>query len=121
LGTDSFGVLITALSANSKSNMLSTPSLLTLDHQKAEILVGQNVPFQTGSFTTSGSGADNPFTTIERKDIGVTLKVTPHINDGCQPAPGNRTGNLLHRADQPGRQCRGFDHQQTLDQKHHPR
>ncbi|WP_394238661.1 type II secretion system secretin GspD [Pseudomonas anguilliseptica] len=83
LGTDSFGVLITALSANSKSNLLSTPSLLTLDHQKAEILVGQNVPFQTGSFTTSSSGADNPFTTIERQDIGVTLKVTPHINDGA--------------------------------------
>ncbi len=83
LGTDSFGVLITALSANSKSNLLSTPSLLTLDHQKAEILVGQNVPFQTGSYTTSGSGADNPFTTIERKDIGVTLKVTPHINEGA--------------------------------------
>ena len=83
LGTDSFGVLITALSANSKSNLLSTPSLLTLDHQKAEILVGQNVPFQTGSFTTSASGADNPFTTIERQDIGVTLKVTPHINEGA--------------------------------------
>lgn len=82
LGTDSFGVLITALSANAKSNLLSTPSLLTLDHQKAEILVGQNVPFQTGSFTTSASGADNPFTTIERQDIGVTLKVTPHINEG---------------------------------------
>ena len=83
LGTDSFGVLITALSSNTKSNLLSTPSLLTLDHQEAEILVGQNVPFQTGSFTTSASGADNPFTTIERQDIGVTLKVTPHINDGA--------------------------------------
>ncbi|HSX86387.1 MAG TPA: type II secretion system secretin GspD [Pseudomonas sp.] len=83
LGTDSFGVLVTALSSNTKSNLLSTPSLLTLDHQEAEILVGQNVPFQTGSFTTSASGADNPFTTIERQDIGVTLKVTPHINDGA--------------------------------------
>jgi general secretion pathway protein D len=83
LGTDSFGVLITALSANTKSNLLSTPSLLTLDNQKAEILVGQNVPCQTGSFTTSASGADNPFTTIERQDIGVTLKVTPHINEGA--------------------------------------
>ncbi|WP_079201476.1 type II secretion system secretin GspD [Pseudomonas sp. CC6-YY-74] len=83
LGTDSFGVLITALSANTKSNLLSTPSLLTLDNQKAEILVGQNVPFQTGSFTTSAAGADNPFTTIERQDIGVTLKVTPHINEGA--------------------------------------
>ena len=83
LGTRNFGLLVTALSANTKSNLLSTPSLLTLDNQKAEILVGQNVPFQTGSFTTSASGADNPFTTIERQDIGVTLKVTPHINEGA--------------------------------------
>ncbi|WPC06671.1 type II secretion system secretin GspD [Pseudomonas benzenivorans] len=83
LGSDRFGVLVTALSANTKSNLLSTPSLLTLDNQEAEILVGQNVPFQTGSFTTSASGADNPFTTIERKDIGVTLRVTPHINEGA--------------------------------------
>ncbi|MEN0106997.1 MAG: type II secretion system secretin GspD, partial [Pseudomonas sp.] len=79
VGTKNFGALITALSANSKSNLLSTPSLLTLDNQKAEILVGQNVPFQTGSYTTATDGASNPFTTIERKDIGVTLKVTPHI------------------------------------------
>ena len=82
VGSDNFGALITALSANSKSNLLSTPSLLTLDNQKAEILVGQNVPFQTGSYTTDAAGANNPFTTIERKDIGVTLKVTPHINEG---------------------------------------
>lgn len=83
VGSDHFGALITALSSNSKSNLLSTPSLLTLDNQKAEILVGQNVPFQTGSYTTDAAGAGNPFTTIERKDIGVTLKVTPHINDGA--------------------------------------
>ncbi|MES2817691.1 MAG: type II secretion system secretin GspD [Pseudomonadota bacterium] len=83
VGTDSFGALITALSSNSKSNLLSTPSLLTLDNQKAEILVGQNVPFQTGSYTTDSAGAGNPFTTIEREDIGVTLKVTPHINEGA--------------------------------------
>ena len=83
IGTDSFGALITALSSNSKSNLLSTPSLLTLDNQEAEILVGQNVPFQTGSYTTDSSGSSNPFTTIEREDIGVTLKVTPHINDGA--------------------------------------
>ncbi|BBT15749.1 general secretion pathway protein D [Pseudomonas sp. SLBN-26] len=83
VGTDHFGALVTALSANSKSNLLSTPSLLTLDNQKAEILVGQNVPFQTGSYTTGSTGASNPFTTIERKDIGVTLKVTPHINEGA--------------------------------------
>ncbi|MFZ6047128.1 type II secretion system secretin GspD [Pseudomonas sp. CR3202] len=83
IGTENFAALITALSATSKSNLLSTPSLLTLDNQKAEILVGQNVPFQTGTFTTDASGANNPFTTIERQDIGVTLKVTPHINEGA--------------------------------------
>ncbi|WP_263144233.1 type II secretion system secretin GspD [Pseudomonas sp. RIT-PI-AD] len=83
LGSDNFGALVTALSANSNSNLLSTPSLLTLDNQKAEILVGQNVPFQTGSYTTNTSGSNNPFTTVDRKDIGVTLKVTPHINEGA--------------------------------------
>ncbi len=83
VGTRSFGALITALSSNSKSNLLSTPSLLTLDNQEAEILVGQNVPFQTGSYTTDAAGANNPFNTIERQDIGVTLKVTPHINEGA--------------------------------------
>ncbi|WP_443191152.1 type II secretion system secretin GspD [Pseudomonas indica] len=83
VGTSNFGALITALSSNSKSNLLSTPTLLTLDNQKAEILVGQNVPFQTGSYATTSDGASNPFTTIERKDIGVTLKVTPHLNEGA--------------------------------------
>jgi general secretion pathway protein D len=83
VGNDNFGALITALSANSNSNLLSTPSLLTLDNQKAEILVGQNVPFQTGSYTTDAAGASNPFTTIERQDVGVSLKVTPHINEGA--------------------------------------
>ncbi|MBA1276268.1 type II secretion system secretin GspD [Stutzerimonas stutzeri] len=82
VGNDNFGALITALSATGKSNLLSTPTLLTLDNQPAEILVGQNVPFQTGSYTTTSDGASNPFTTIEREDIGVSLKITPHINDG---------------------------------------
>lgn len=82
-GNDNFGALITALSSTGKSNLLSTPTLLTLDNQAAEILVGQNVPFQTGSYTTDAAGSSNPFTTIERKDIGVTLKVTPHINEGA--------------------------------------
>ncbi|MBH9387077.1 GspD family T2SS secretin variant XcpQ [Pseudomonas aeruginosa] len=83
IGSSSFGALVTALSAHSKSNLLSTPSLLTLDNQKAEILVGQNVPFNTGSYTTNSEGSSNPFTTVERKDIGVNLQVTPHINDGA--------------------------------------
>ncbi|WP_166358070.1 type II secretion system secretin GspD [Pseudomonas akapageensis] len=82
IGSDRFAVLISALASNTRSNLLSTPSLLTLDNQEAEILVGQNVPFQTGSYTTSGNGADNPFTTVERKDIGISLKIKPHINDG---------------------------------------
>lgn len=83
IGTRSFGALVTALSANAHSNLLSTPSLLTLDNAQAEILVGQNVPFQTGSYTTSAAGANNPFTTIQREDIGVTLRVVPHINEGA--------------------------------------
>ncbi|MFY9179641.1 MAG: type II secretion system protein GspD, partial [Venatoribacter sp.] len=69
-----------ALASNSKANMLSTPSIMTLDNQEAEIIVGQNVPFITGS--TSSSTNTNPFTTISREDVGVTLKVKPHIHDG---------------------------------------
>lgn len=82
IGSDRFSALVSALASNSHSNVLSTPSLLTLDNQQAEILVGQNVPFKTGSYTTSGSGSDNPFTTVERKDIGISLKIKPHINEG---------------------------------------
>lgn len=82
LGSRNFGALVTALSSDSNNNLLSTPSLLTLDNETAEILVGQNVPFQTGSYTTDTAGASNPFTTVERKDVGITLKVTPHINAG---------------------------------------
>ena len=65
-----------------RSNLLSTPSIMTIDNQEAKIVVGQNVPFITGSSNSSGSGTSNPFTTIERKDVGITLKVVPHIGDG---------------------------------------
>ncbi|WP_347906119.1 type II secretion system secretin GspD [Pseudomonas purpurea] len=82
LGGGNFGALISALASNSRSNLLSTPSLLTLDNQEAEIIVGQNVPFKTGSYATNSSGADNPFTTVERKDVGISLKIRPHINEG---------------------------------------
>lgn len=82
LGTDRFGALISALASNSRSNLLSTPSLLTLDNQEAEIIVGQNVPFKTGSYATNSNGADNPFTTVERKDVGISLKIKPYINEG---------------------------------------
>ncbi|WP_130930584.1 type II secretion system secretin GspD [Pseudomonas sp. Sample_24] len=82
LGSDRFGALISALASNTHSNLLSTPSLLTLDNQEAEIIVGQNVPFKTGSYATNSSGADNPFTTVERKDVGISLKIKPYINEG---------------------------------------
>lgn len=71
-----------ALSSNTKTNVLSTPTIVALDNEEANLLVGQNVPFKTGQATTAASGTDNPFTTIERKDIGVGLKITPHINQG---------------------------------------
>ncbi|WP_225775997.1 type II secretion system secretin GspD [Pseudomonas sp. Marseille-Q5115] len=82
LGNDRFRLLVSALASNVNSNLLSTPSLMTLDNQEAEILVGQNVPFLTGSYTTGNSGSDNPFTTVERRDVGIKLKIRPHINDG---------------------------------------
>ena len=78
-------VVLTALEEQSNSNILSTPSILTLDNQEAYITVGQQVPFVTGSYTNTGAGGDgaqNPFQTIERENVGITLTVTPHINDG---------------------------------------
>jgi general secretion pathway protein D len=71
---------IRALSTNSKANILSTPSVLTLDNQEAQIIVGSNIPVITGQSTGAASDTTNPFTTYERKDIGVTLKITPQIN-----------------------------------------
>jgi general secretion pathway protein D len=78
----SFGAVITALSSNSDANLLSTPSIITLDNNEAKILVGREVPFRTGSFTTTGNGSSNPFTTVNRQDVGVELLVTPHVFDG---------------------------------------
>ncbi|MBU2955211.1 type II secretion system secretin GspD [Marinobacter sp. F3R08] len=76
----SWGVLLQALSTSAAANLLSTPSIITLDNQESEIIVGQNVPFRTGESTVTGDGTTNPFTTIERRDIGLTLKVTPTIS-----------------------------------------
>lgn len=78
---DNFSVLVQALGQSTKANLLSTPSLTTLDNEPAEIVVGQNVPFRTGSFTTDGNST-NPFTTIERQDVGITLRVVPRIHQG---------------------------------------
>ena len=78
------GALIRALSSDGKSNILSTPSLLTLDNEEAEIVVGQNVPFVTGSYSGTGGGSTpaNPFQTVQREDVGLTLRLTPQINEG---------------------------------------
>ena len=75
-----WGILLQALSTSTAANLLSTPSIITLDNQESEIIVGQNVPFRTGQTTNTSAGLNNPFTTIERRDIGLTLKVTPSIS-----------------------------------------
>ena len=76
------GALARALEADQKGNVLSTPNILTLDNEEGKITVGQNVPFVTGSFTQTSTGANNPFQTVERRDIGLTLKVTPQVAEG---------------------------------------
>ena len=80
-GNSGWGALINALRSDTGANILSTPTLLTLDNESAEIIVGREVPFRTGSFTTSAGGT-NPFTTIERKSVGLKLRVKPQINQG---------------------------------------
>jgi general secretion pathway protein D len=74
--------LVRALETDSDTNILSTPSLVTVDNEEAKIVVGQNVPFVTGSFTNNTIGASNPFQTIERKDVGLTLRIRPQITEG---------------------------------------
>ncbi len=89
-GTDTeilnLGVLARAIKSDGRSNLLSNPSVVTLDNAEAVIKVGQEVPFLTGQYTNTGSGGSsqptNPFQTIERKDVGLQLTVTPHVNEG---------------------------------------
>jgi general secretion pathway protein D len=78
----SLRALLHALSSNTRANILSTPSIMALDNQQAQIVVGSNIPLITGQATSSGSPTNDPFTTYERKDIGVTLKITPLVNSG---------------------------------------
>jgi general secretion pathway protein D len=80
IGND-FSILVRALSTSTKANLLSTPQLTTLDNKIGEFVAAQNVPFVTGSILT-GNGTANPYTTIERKDVGLTLRVLPRINAG---------------------------------------
>lgn len=78
------GFLARFLQENGAGNILSTPNLLTLDNEEAKIVIGQNVPFVTGQFTNTGGGNNgsvNPFQTIERKDVGITLRVKPQISE----------------------------------------
>jgi general secretion pathway protein D len=83
-GVYTLGFLARFLEQNGDGNVLSTPNLLTLDNEEAKIVIGQNVPFVTGQYTNSStttSGTVNPFQTIERKDVGLTLKVKPQISE----------------------------------------
>lgn len=84
-GNTDFVGLIKAIQGDSRANVLSKPTILTLDNEEAEIVVGENVPFRTGSYVAIADGSTtptNPFTTIERQNVGITLKVKPQINEG---------------------------------------
>ncbi len=76
------GLLARALETKGNGNIIATPTLMTLDNEEAKIIIGQNVPFITGSFTTNGNTSANPFQTIERRDVGTTLRVKPLITEG---------------------------------------
>ncbi len=80
----SYAAVLNALASDADTNILSTPTLVTLDNEEAEIVIGQNVPFVTGSYSNTGAtnGASNPFQTIQRQDVGLTLKIKPQINEG---------------------------------------
>ena len=90
--TMDFAALLRALAGDTSTNILSTPTLMTMDNEEAEITVGQEVPFLTGSFDRTGQGGDrqdpgqtgrvNPFQTVQREDVGVQLQITPRINEG---------------------------------------
>lgn len=78
----SLRALVRALSTDDSMNILSTPNLITLDNEEGKIVVGQNVPFVTGNATSASNPSTNPFQTIERQDVGITLKIKPQINEG---------------------------------------
>jgi general secretion pathway protein D len=76
------GALARFLETKTDANVLATPNLVSLDNEEAKIVIGQNVPFLTGSYTTTGNASTNPFQTIERKDVGLTLRIKPQIGEG---------------------------------------
>jgi general secretion pathway protein D len=81
-GAYGIGAIANILRSRANTNIVSTPNLITLDNEEAKIIVGSNVPFVTGSSTTTGTGTTNPFQTIERKDVGITLRIKPQIGEG---------------------------------------
>jgi general secretion pathway protein D len=81
LFSGNIGVLASALERNGNGNVLSTPNLLMLDNEEARIMVGQNIPILTGSYTTISGSTTNPFQTVERRDVGIVLKIRPQISD----------------------------------------
>ena len=84
-GSLTLGAIARALETEGNANILSMPNLITLDNEEARIIVGQNVPFVTGQFTTQASGGAagvNPFQTIERRDVGLALRVRPQVSEG---------------------------------------
>lgn len=98
------GAVITALATDTQSNLLSNPSVLTLDNEEATNVSGQQIPFRTGSFTTTTDGASNPFQTINRENVGVELKVTPHIHEdlSMRLVVSLEVGNVANTAESGG-------------------
>lgn len=78
----SWGALVQALEGDTSANVLSTPKVITMDNQESSIIVGENIPIITGKSTSTGAGTADPFTTIERQDVGIKLIVTPSISEG---------------------------------------
>ena len=91
------GALARALETDANANILSMPNLITLDNEEARIIVGQNVPFITGSYTPTSGSSQNPFQTIERKDVGLSLRVRPQVSEGgtVKMAIYQETSNVL--------------------------
>ena len=80
-GTYALAAIARMLQSQGKTNIISTPNLITLDNEEAKIVVGENVPFITGQFTNTGTATTSPFQTIERKDVGITLRIRPQIGE----------------------------------------
>lgn len=103
-GDNGVAILIQALKSDANTNILSTPSVVTLNNEEAMITVGQEVPFITGSYTSANNDVGNPFQTIERQEVGVKLKVVPRINEEgtVQMKIEQEASNLLATAAQAG-------------------